>query len=243
MIRSSFIFLDRIGPGMEKRIWDQGVRTWDDFLNAEHIEGLSDKAKAYHERKIREASRELYSLNSSYFLKCLPHRENWRLYRFFRDEAIFLDIETSGVESHDDVTVVGLFDGTDTKVMIRGINLDFSVLKKALEPYKVIVTFNGSSFDFPFIKKRYPGVLPEVPHIDIRHVCDRAGLSGGLKEIEKKLGLKRSKIIDRFYGGDPFRLWRMYRVTGDEYYLNLLVEYNEDDVINLKIVADKVLCC
>ncbi len=33
----------------------------------------------------------------------------------------------------------------------------------------------------------------------------------------------------------------MYRASGDEYYLNLLVEYNEDDVINLKTVADKTI--
>jgi len=30
----------------------------------------------------------------------------------------------------------------------------------------------------------------------------------------------------------------MYRVTGDDYYLKLLVEYNEDDIINLKTIAD-----
>ena len=36
-------------------------------------------------------------------------------------------------------------------------------------------------------------------------------------------------------------LWKMHRATGDEYYLNLLVEYNEYDIINLKIVADKAV--
>ena len=30
----------------------------------------------------------------------------------------------------------------------------------------------------------------------------------------------------------------MYKASGDDYYLKLLVEYNEEDVINLKKVAD-----
>ena len=30
----------------------------------------------------------------------------------------------------------------------------------------------------------------------------------------------------------------MYKATGDEHYLNLLVEYNEFDIINLKTVAE-----
>ena len=38
--------------------------------------------------------------------------------------------------------------------------------------------------------------------------------------------------------GDALTLWKMYRSTNDEYYLNLLIEYNDDDIINLKKVAD-----
>jgi len=30
----------------------------------------------------------------------------------------------------------------------------------------------------------------------------------------------------------------MWRATGDEYYLNLLIEYNEDDTIHLKKIAE-----
>ena len=58
------------------------------------------------------------------------------------------------------------------------------------------------------------------------------------RHIEKSLSIKRSNIVEKFYGGDALTLWRMYRATGDDYYLNLLVEYNEYDIINLKIVAE-----
>ena len=113
-------------------------------------------------------------------------------------------------------------------------------MKKELRRYKLIITFNGSTFDIPYITKRYPNLLPSVPNFDLRVACQRVGLKRGLKETEKNLGIDRNKIIEKMYGGDPLLLWKMYRASGDEYYLNLLVEYNEEDVYNLKKIANYV---
>jgi uncharacterized protein YprB with RNaseH-like and TPR domain len=241
MIEKSFIFLDKINKKTEENLWKQGIKDWDDFLNCGRIKGISKSRKIFYDRNLLEARKALYNFDSSYFIDRLPLSETWRLYAFFKENAVFLDIEASGVGKHDDITMIGLYDGINTKIMIRGINLDINYLKKELLNYNLIVTFNGSSFDIPFLKKRYPGLIPEIPHFDLKTLCLRNGFKGGLKEIEKKFGIKRSKIIQEFYGGDPLTLWKMYRATGDEYYLNLLVEYNEEDVINLKIIADKIL--
>ena len=138
------------------------------------------------------------------------------------------------------ITVVGLFDGIDTKLMIKDINLNFNYLKNELRKYKLIITYNGSTFDLPFLKKRYPDIVPNTPHIDLRALCNRVGLKGGLKEIEKQLNIKRNRIIEKLYGGDAITLYRMYKASGDKYYLNLLAEYNEEDVINLKTITDYV---
>jgi len=240
MITNSFIFLERVGDKLEQNIWHNEVRHWDDFLKKDHVIGISKTRKYYYDRKILEAKKALFNFDSSYFLETLPQSETWRLYDFFRQDAVFLDIETTGLsKNHDDITVFGLYDGINTKTMIRGINLDFNLLKKELQKYKLIVTFNGASFDLPFIEKRYPGLLPRIPNFDVRCVTNRLGLNGGLKNIEKTLGIRRSDLVERFYGGDALTLWKMYRATGDEHYLNLLVEYNEYDIVNLKIVADK----
>ena len=240
MITNSFIFLEKIGDKIEKNIWRNGICDWEGFLKANFIKGLSRHRKLYYNRKILNARKALFNFNSSYFIDLLPHSEMWRLYDFFKDDAVFLDIETTGLsKSNDDITVFGLYDGLNTKIMIKGINLDYTSLKKELQKYKLIVTFNGASFDLPFIEKIYPGLIPKIPNFDVRSLTDKLGFKGGLKNIEKSLGIKRSAIFDKFYGGDALTLWRMYRATGDKHYLNLLVEYNEYDIINLKIVAER----
>ena len=232
--------MERIGDKLEQNIWKNGIHDWDSFLRRNSIKGLSRHRKLYYDRKILNARKALYNFDSCHFLKLLPQSEMWRLYDFFKEDAVFLDIETTGLsKNEDDITVFGLYDGINTKVMVKGINLNYNILKNELKKYKLIVTFNGASFDIPFIEKRYPNLLPKIPNFDVKSATGRLGFKGGLKNIEKTLGIKRSSVVDKFYGGDALTLWRMYRATGDDYYLNLLVEYNEYDIINLKIVAEK----
>ena len=239
MIQNSFIFLERVKRGIEERLWKQGIYSWDSFLDRDKIHGLSTARKRYYDRKIMQARRALYNFDSTYFKNILPQSEYYRLYDFFKEDCVFLDIETTGLDSkNNDITVIGLFDGINTKTMIKNINLDYKKLKEELQRYKLIVTFNGSSFDVPFINKTYPGLLPDIPNFDVKSITHRLNLKGGLKKIERKLGIRRNKIIEKFYGGDVLTLWKMYRSTNDEYYLNLLIEYNDDDIINLKKVAD-----
>jgi len=237
MIRNCFLVLNGIGEQTQNRIRHSGIRSWNDFLNADKIKGISASRKLFYNRELIKASKKLFDSDAEYFASILPKTEHWMLYDFFKEDAVYLDIETDGLDQTADITVVGLFDGYETKTMIKGINLDFVALGEELKKYKMIVTFNGTVFDLPFIKKRYPKVLPDVLQFDLRFACSRIGLRGGLKEIEKKLGIRRNKIIEKIYGGDALLLWRMYRGSGDEHYLKLLVEYNEDDTINLKKIA------
>jgi hypothetical protein len=240
MIRNSFIFLPLVSYKKEQNIWDQGIKNWDDFLKTENIKGISRKTKSSYDRIIRKAQQALRDNDSSFFIGKLPLIQNWRLYDFFKEEAVFLDIETSSSTSKNSyLTVIGLYDGFDTKIMIKNLNFNLKELKKELENYKLIITFNVSSFDIPYLNKKYPRLIPKIPHVDIRHICAKLGLKGGLKLIEQELGIKRqNKIVERMYGGDPLKLYRMFLGSGDKYYLKLLVEYNEEDIINLKKITD-----
>ncbi|MBT3463907.1 hypothetical protein HN827_02905 [archaeon] len=237
MIKNTFIIYDKIGKTKEKYLWNNGIKNWSDFLNTENIRFFPKKSKSYYDRKIKESANALQNYDSSYFKNKLSPLDSWRLYDYFRDDVIFLDIEISGSSKNGHITVFGMYDGYDTKIMIKDINLDFISLKKFLLNFKLIITFNGSSFDIPFIKKRHKGLIPDIPHFDLRHACKKVGLSGGLKQIEKKLGIRRNDYLENF---DPISYWNIFRHTGNKKYLNQLIEYNEEDVINLKKIATHV---
>lgn len=238
MIRRSFIFLDQIGRKLEKSFWGQGILTWEDFLGEEKIKGISPKRKVYYNRRLMLAHKNLYSFNSGFFYDILPKSEHWRLYNFFREDAVYLDIETSGYCNN--VTVVGLYDGNNTKTMVKGINLDWKNLSEELKKYRMIVSFNGSSFDLPILNKCYPDLIPRIPHFDLRFACNRLGLNGGLKSVERQLSIKRPDELDGLQGADAVFLWRAYTSTGHRDYLEKLVKYNEEDIVNLRPIADQV---
>ena len=234
MIKQSFIFLSNTKQKKESNIWKQSINDWDDFLNVQNIIGLSRKSKIIHDEEIKEAKKHLQEENTKYFQKVLPSSEQWRLYNQFKNEAVYLDIETDGYRN---ITVIGLFDGIETKFLVNGSNLTKENLANTLNQYKLIVTFNGASFDIPFIERYFQVNLNHI-HIDLRHVCSKLGLKGGLKEIEKQLNIQRPKELECLRGHNAVELWKMWKVTGEERYIKLLLQYNDEDCYNLKRIAE-----
>ena len=138
------------------------------------------------------------------------------------------------------ITVVGLSDGIGVMTFVRGFNLTKNITMRELSRYKLLVTFNGISFDVP-VMKRFFGSFPKMPHVDLRFVCQKAGYSGGLKAIEKQFGISRRDEVVGVTGSDAVDLWHLWRATGERDYLNKLVAYNEEDILNLKPLAKKVI--
>lgn len=231
MIEQSFVFLDGVGFKGEKNILLQ-VKDWNGFLRKEKIKGISKKAKCYFDRKILRARNQLYNLNANYFVEKLPKKEMWRLYDFFKDSVLFLDIET---DSYGRVILIGMSDGYDSKLMVKGINLDADIFFKELDKYKLLVTFNGRSYDIPKIEKEF-GIKISKVHIDLKPLCVNLGWKGGLKEVEQLLGIERPRHLR----GNPVDLWKAFHASGDKEYLDLLIAYNEEDVVNLKMVMENV---
>jgi len=234
MLRNSFIFLEKVSKKREQNIWNQNIKNWNDFINQSKVLGISAKAKHYYNKKIKQAKQALLDDNSEFFANNLKSSEHWRTYNDFKDNAVFLDIETG---RRGEVTVIGLYDNYETKTMIRGINLDKKTLEKELKKYKLLITFNGKTFDIPIIKK-YFNISLDIPHIDLVHICRKLNLDGGLKNIEKILKIKRNKILKHVKGQDAAELWRCFHATGDKDFLDMLIAYNEEDCINLKRIAD-----
>ena len=64
------------------------------------------------------------------------------------------------------------------------------VLYEALAGVQTLVTFNGSTFDLPMIRKRlYSDLKRDFEHCDLLYICRRRGLRGGLKKVEELLGI------------------------------------------------------
>lgn len=239
MIQNSFIFLDQIDAGRERMIWKQGITTWEEFLSKKTIAGLSPMRKGHHDRQLAKAAMALDQGDARFFKNILDDQHAWRLYPRFCGNACFLDIETTG--KHNDITVVGLYNGEETATFVKGFNLDKHLLQKAMEPFDLVVTFNGSSFDLPTITRYFGGVLPPVPHIDLRHVCTKIGLHGGLKKIEERLGIQRDDTIRGMDGYDAVKWWQAWIATGNKKHLEKLIQYNTEDIVNLKPIAEQVV--
>ena len=87
----------------------------------------------------------------------------------------------------------------------------------------------------PKLKKELD-VEINLPHLDLKPLCVNLNLKGGLKKVEKILNLKRPSHLY----GNPVNLWKTFHASGDREYLDLLIEYNREDIENLKFIADHI---
>lgn len=209
-----------------------GILDWDQCLDNGDRLPLQRKRKEVLLRDVRRSLDYLDRKDYRFFSERLPTRELWRSYPEFQDSTAFLDIETTGLSSTwDDITVIGLYDGNEVKTFIRGINLnDFP---KQIEKYSLIVSYNGSRFDLPFILEKFPSLRLDHIHIDLMYPLRRIGLRGGLKAIERQVGIKRTEETAGLSGWDAVRLWKEFE-RGNENSLELLIEYNKEDIVDLE---------
>lgn len=98
-----------------------------------------------------------------------------------------------------------------------------------------VVTFNGARFDLPVLAKTFD-LKVQSPHIDLLHEARMHGFSGGLKGIERTMGLKRVPE-EEGDGEEAVRLWRQYEEAGDASSLDRLLAYNAGDVKSLGVLA------
>ncbi len=235
MLKNTFLHIPGVGPNTERKIWERNVFSWGDFTKSNGLEIPQKTAERIRDYLILSKN-ALKRKEGQFFSSTLPKREWWRLYPEFKNSTAFLDIETTGLSFYyNNVTLVGLFNGEEFKVYVRGQNLpDF---KDEIEKYSLLVTYNGTLFDLPFLSSEFGEVKFPPVHIDLRFLLRRLGYTGGLKSIEKQLGIFREDGVDDIDGFGATILWHRY-MRGDLDALKLLLRYNFFDVTNLRVLME-----
>ncbi len=230
-VENSFIPVRGVGETTERRLWEQDVTHWDEFHPAAVGAKTGDRIEAF----IDEARPRLDANDAAFFDQAFPSGERWRLYENFRENACFFDIETTGLD-HDrnKVTTVSFHRDGETTTLVRGDDLTAENVRAQFDPADLLVTFNGARFDVPFLETSF-GLDVETPHLDLMYTCGKLGLSGGLKPIEREIGIERDR--PDISGRDAVRLWHEHE-AGEDGSLETLVSYNREDAVNLRTLAD-----
>ncbi|KAF5423087.1 MAG: hypothetical protein C5S41_08055 [Candidatus Methanomarinus sp.] len=238
MLTNSYIHIQGIGVATEKKIWKCGIRSWDEFKQNSGSTGLPESRIKVLLQGVNESQQRLKTKDHIFFAGALPKNEHWRAYRAFKDQTLFLDIETTGLAPwNSEITLIGVHGGGKTRVFIRGVDLE--EFEDVLDNCKTLVTFNGARFDLPFIKYHFPQITFDQLHIDLMSPLRRIGLKGGLKHIETVLGISRSDGTAGLSGFDAVRLWYQYQ-RGSKEALDTLIKYNIEDIQNLETIIDMV---
>jgi len=232
ILQRTFLHAPGVGSKTEKSLWNEGITNWGKFLDSSSIAFKSLRSRPRVWKVIEESTKALEKQDVKFFSECMPREAWWRLSSTFESKMVFLDIETTGLSNYyDEITLVGLYDGQRVETLIAGHNL--KKLPDLLARYDIVVTFNGTLFDLPFLKTKLPSLrLPPI-HIDLRYLLKRLGYSGGLKVIEHRLGMRRNEKAHAINGYLATVLWSRYK-RGDLSALEQLVHYNVADVTNLQ---------
>lgn len=211
-------------------------------------------------------------------MKIISKKFNFRdkfssiIQKSFKD-YIFFDIETSGFSpKNSSLYMLGFaFFKTDKELYLEQIFLEnlsdekvaFEKFLSLLKNFKYIISFNGNTFDFPFIKtclSNYAldiSVLDSIESIDLYKIAKRLkALFGNNKlnqsSLEKFFYIPRQ---DKYSGKELINVYQSYITNSqkDEQALKLLLLHNECDVLGLvglsllldlrQILSTKLIFC
>ena len=166
------------------------------------------------------------------------------------EDYVFLDIETLGLFSRPVILFgVGIIENGNLVVhqyLLRDIDEEQAALMATLDHLSgdraALVTFNGKSFDMPYVSDRLAyygmGSPSKIPHFDILHFSRRRWkdqlASMRLTALEKEiLGIHRKDDIP---GQMVPEFYETYLRTGNCGPLIPVIEHNRQDVVSLALL-------
>jgi uncharacterized protein YprB with RNaseH-like and TPR domain len=166
--------------------------------------------------------------------------------------VLFLDIETAGLSANTYAFLVGLMfweDGrfVSEQIFAREYNEEEGMLRRVrstMERFATVVTYNGASFDLPFLRQRMtvlrvPDIAP-IDSVDLLHTARRVYKpllpNCRLVTVEKHLrGVERvDDIPSRFIP----RAYHEFVHTRDARLMRNVVYHNRMDVFTMAVMLN-----
>ncbi len=198
-----------------------------------------------------------YTLKMEYrmenFMEELKYPIKWDGHPTLKNaNLLFIDIETDGLSHKNKIILIGLvlFKKNNLKgEVIQLFNEDYLSEKELLiylinyvqaQDVDYFISFNGNSFDFPFINARLihynlSFTLNKSANIDLYRIAKQYQSildlpNSKLKSVEKIVGIQREDTIS---GKDSILLYQAYLETKSERMRHSILLHNYEDIINM----------
>lgn len=162
------------------------------------------------------------------------------------EQILIFDIETTGFHrKKDTVIAITILTYECSAVMIRQWFSENATEEKnillTVKPYfdntPIHITYNGHSFDIPFLLSKYSNYnisvgLNKSKCYDLYRIARKTLTlhSYKLKQIEKALNIERTDLIS---GKECTEMYLAYLNTNDQKFADTILQHNFEDVLNL----------
>ena len=138
----------------------------------------------------------------------------------------------------DRISNLSIWDGSYPICLVRLDEISFDYVFNNLIPEITFHTYNGKTFDVPFISAKFEN-FDYSSHVDMRYLLANCKnkLRGGQKSIEKQLGFSRNDM-ECGDGKDAIRLFKKFDLSNDkDAFLDFMV-YAFADVEGLRLITN-----
>lgn len=176
---------------------------------------------------------------------------------FLLNEAFFIDIETSGLSrEYSNIISITILMYEKGNCYIHQIFCEYKIdepealkyLRDLVKTKKYIITYNGNSFDIPFLISKYKKYEIDYDFnvfikIDLyywmrslKYKLEIENLK--LKTVEKYFNIKREDTLN---GEDIITLYEAFKIEPRKEFSSLILNHNYEDVFNLPILINNII--